>query len=126
MFATVIDGRKIGRELGFPTANLALSNPAEMPENGVYAVDVIVKNEKFLGILNVGNRPTFGTSERTAEVHILNFSQEIYGETLEITVRRFIREERFFDNPEDLKKQIELDMARCFDSAQQPCDYDGR
>jgi len=110
MLATVIDGRKIGRELGFPTANLALSNPAEMPENGVYAVDVVVKNEKFLGILNVGNRPTFGTSERTAEVHILDFSQEIYGETLEISVRRFIREERFFDNPEDLRRQIEQDI----------------
>ena len=110
MFATVIDGRKIGRELGFPTANLALSNPAEMPEDGVYAVDVVVKNKTFLWILNVGNRPTFGTSERTAEVHILDFSQEIYGETLELIIKKFIRHEQIFDNPEDLKKQIQQDL----------------
>ena len=111
MLAKVIDGRKIGRELGFPTANLELFNPDEMPEDGVYAVDVWFGNETFLGILNVGTRPTFGASERTAEVHILDFAREIYGETLEITVKKFIRKERTFDNPEDLKKQIERDRA---------------
>ncbi|MCL2413903.1 MAG: riboflavin kinase [Bacteroidales bacterium] len=123
MLAKVIEGRKIGRELGFPTANLEFFKPDEMPEDGVYAVDVQFGNETFIGVLNVGTRPTFGVSERTAEVHILDFSREIYGETLEIAVKKFIRKEKTFDNLENLKKQIELDRnnARCFDYAQHPC-----
>jgi len=111
MLANVIEGRKIGRTLGFPTANLVFLNPNDMPENGVYAVDVDFQNEKFLGVLNVGNRPTFGTSEKTAEVHILDFAQEIYGETLNLNIRKFIRKEQPFDTPEALKKQIEMDRA---------------
>jgi riboflavin kinase/FMN adenylyltransferase len=109
MLAKVIEGRKIGRTLGFPTANLEFLNPAELPENGVYAVDVNLQNENFLGVLNIGNRPTFGTSEKTAEVHILDFAREIYGEILDIEIRKFIRNEKTFDSSEDLKKQIEAD-----------------
>jgi riboflavin kinase/FMN adenylyltransferase len=111
MLAKVIEGRKIGRTLGFPTANLELLNPSEMPENGVYAVDVNLNNENLIGVLNVGNRPTFGTTEKTGEVHILDFARDIYGEILEITIRKFIRKEKFFDTPEALKKQIELDRV---------------
>jgi riboflavin kinase/FMN adenylyltransferase len=109
MLAKVIEGRKIGRTLGFPTANLDFFNPDEFPENGVYAVDVYLQNERFQGVLNVGNRPTFGTSEKTAEVHILDFAREIYGENLDINIRKFIRNEQSFDTPEALKKQIEAD-----------------
>jgi riboflavin kinase/FMN adenylyltransferase len=115
MLAKVIEGRKIGRTLGFPTANLEILSPAEMPENGVYAVDVMLHDEKLLGVLNVGIRPTFGTSEKIAEVHILDFAREIYGEILNIDIRKFIRKEKSFDTPEELKKQIELDR----DDAQQ-------
>ena len=120
MLAKVVEGRKIGRTLGFPTANLELLNPNEMPNDGVYAVDVSLMalnlqkrspSETFRGVLNVGNRPTFGRSERIAEVHILDFAREIYGEILEITIRNFIRNERRFDKPEALKKQIEQDRA---------------
>jgi len=109
MLAKVVEGRKIGRTLGFPTANLEFLNSEETPENGVYAVDVIVQNKAFLGVLNVGNRPTFGTSEKISEVHILDFNREIYGEILNINVRKFIRQEQTFDTPETLKKQIEQD-----------------
>ena len=111
MLAQVVEGRKIGRTLGFPTANLILKNPEEMPENGVYAVDVILNNTTFCGVLNVGNRPTFGTSEKTVEVHILDFSRDIYGEFLDITIRNLIRREQTFDSPETLKIQIEQDIA---------------
>jgi riboflavin kinase/FMN adenylyltransferase len=109
MIAKVIEGRKIGRTLGFPTANLEFLDPDELPENGVYAVDVKLQNEFFLGVLNIGNRPTFGVSEKIAEVHILDFAQEIYGENLEVEIRKFIRKEKTFDTPEALKKQIEAD-----------------
>lgn len=110
MLAKVVEGRRIGRELGFPTANLELFNLDEMPEDGVYAVNVSLRNETFLGVLNVGTRPTFGTSDRTVEVHILDFSREIYGETLNINIRKFIRNEQTFNNLEDLKKQIKRDQ----------------
>ncbi|MCL2413042.1 MAG: riboflavin kinase [Bacteroidales bacterium] len=110
MLAKVIEGRKIGRELGFPTANLELFNPNEIPGNGVYAVDVCLGNETFLGVLNVGIRPTFGASEKTVEVHILDFAREIYGEILEITIKKFIREEKTFEDLKDLKKQIQQDL----------------
>ncbi len=110
MLAKVIEGRKIGRTLGFPTANLEFQDEEDVPpQNGVYAVDVRYKDEKLLGVMNVGNRPTFGTSERTAEVHILDFARDIYGEMLDIQIRKFIRKEQVFDSTEALKKQIECD-----------------
>ncbi|MCL2682910.1 MAG: riboflavin kinase [Bacteroidales bacterium] len=109
MLAKVIEGRKIGRTLGFPTANLEFFNSDKMPAPGVYAVDVTLRDELFRGVLSVGNRPTFGASEQVAEVHILDFARDIYGEILDITVRKFIRKERTFDTPEALKKQIEQD-----------------
>jgi len=60
-------------------------------------------------VLNVGNRPTFGTSEKIAEVHILDFAREIYGEILNLNIRKFIRHEQTFDTTEALKNQIEQD-----------------
>jgi riboflavin kinase/FMN adenylyltransferase len=111
MLAKVVEGRKIGRTLGFPTANLELLNPDEMPSTGVYAVDVSLFGEQFRGVLNVGNRPTFGPSEKVAEVHILDFARDIYGEKLNINIRKFIRKERIFDTSEALKKQIEWDKT---------------
>ncbi|MDR2906545.1 MAG: riboflavin kinase [Bacteroidales bacterium] len=111
MLAKVVEGRKIGRTLGFPTANLEFQNPAEMPENGVYGVDVTITGQTFRGVLNVGIRPTFGVSERVAEVHILDFSQDIYNQILDISIQKFIRHEKPFDSPEGLKRQIEEDIA---------------
>ena len=110
MLAKVIEGRKVGRTLGFPTANLEFLNSDEMPESGVYAVDVELQNKIFRGVLNVGNRPTFGTSQKIAEVHILDFDQIIYGEILNLTIRKFLREERLFDTPEALAEQIKNDI----------------
>ncbi|MDR0437857.1 MAG: riboflavin kinase [Bacteroidales bacterium] len=109
MLAKVVEGRKVGRTLGFPTANLEFLNPDEMPESGVYAVDVNLRDEMLRGVLNVGNRPTFGASEKVAEVHILDFARDIYDENLDITIRKFIRKERTFETSEALKKQIEQD-----------------
>jgi riboflavin kinase/FMN adenylyltransferase len=82
-----------------------------MPEPGVYAVDVTLNNQLYRGMLNVGNRPTFGASRKVAEVHILDFDQDIYGETLSITIRKFLRSERAFPTPEALKQQIEHDKT---------------
>lgn len=111
MLATVVEGRKVGRMLGFPTANLVFQKKTQMPSKGVYAVEVHLKNEIFCGVMNVGCRPTFGTSDIVAEVHILDFARDIYGETLDIVVRKLIRKERCFPSPEALKKQIENDRV---------------
>ena len=112
MLAKVVDGQKVGRTLGFPTANLAFFNPEEMPPSGVYAVEVCVKEQRFRGLLSVGVRPTFDTlpKEKLAEVHILDFDRDIYGEIIEISILRFIREVRRFDTAEELRAQIQRDI----------------
>ena len=120
MLAKVVSGRGIGRTLGFPTANLEFLTPDEMPASGVYAVDVQTGAETFRGVLNVGIRPTFGASERVAEVHILDFDQDIYNTTLELKNLQFLREERFFDTPEALIEQIRKDQAMARTMASPP------
>jgi riboflavin kinase/FMN adenylyltransferase len=110
MLAKVVEGRKIGRTLGFPTANLEFLSADDKPhQSGVYVVDVGVDDLSFRGLLNVGVRPTFGVSEKIAEVHILNFDQNIYGKTLNIKILKYLREERAFDTPGALVEQINMD-----------------
>jgi riboflavin kinase/FMN adenylyltransferase len=110
MLAKVVEGRKIGRKLGFPTANLEFLNPDEVPQSGIYSVDVQVDDQIFRGVLNVGTRPTFGVSEKVAEVHILNFDQCVYDQILDIRILKFLREERIFDTPQALANQINEDV----------------
>lgn len=102
---TVIEGRKLGRELGFPTANLRLGEQ-QVPKDGVWAVEV---NGEFRGVANLGTRPTLGGGERLLEVHILGFSGDLYGKTLRIRFLRFLREERKFPSIAELREQIRLD-----------------
>ncbi|MEH7419285.1 riboflavin kinase, partial [Neobacillus drentensis] len=104
----VIHGRKKGRELGFPTANI-LANP-DLLEKGVYGVTLNYKEEIFFGLMNVGIKPTFNSLEKTIEVHILDFSGEIYGEFVECQPLFRIRGEQKFDSIEQLKHQIEEDI----------------
>lgn len=105
---TVIHGRKKGRELGFPTANI-LTNP-DLLEKGVYGVTVNYKDKIFFGLMNIGIKPTFNTLEPTIEVHILDFSGEIYGEFVECQPLFRIRGEKKFDSIEQLKHQIKEDI----------------
>ncbi|MDZ7261892.1 MAG: bifunctional riboflavin kinase/FAD synthetase, partial [candidate division KSB1 bacterium] len=87
----VIRGEGRGRSLTFPTANIQpLSEDKLLPENGVYAVQVTKGNETFKGVLNIGMRPTFSPPRKSIEVHILNFSGELYGEVLELKLLKKI------------------------------------
>ena len=107
----VVEGQKIGRKIGFPTANLQINNLKLIPSDGVYVVDVVVKNEVYRGILNIGTRPTVSGDERTIEVHIIEYEgKELYGETLELRFNKFLRHEQKFSSLDDLREQIRKDF----------------
>lgn len=106
---TVIDGRKLGRKLGFPTANIAYGSYL-LPSIGVYAVNVYIDSKKYLGMCNVGHNPTVGTLEkRSVEVHIIDFDEKIYNKTVEIEFIEKIRGEIRFNTKEELIEQLEKD-----------------
>ena len=108
----VIQGEQIGRELGFPTANLDLKNPNKLiPKNGVYAVDVtLASGEMFKGMMNIGSRPTIDVERKLQlEVHLLDFQGDLYGTELTVRFHTFVREEIAFDSKEELIQQIKKD-----------------
>ncbi len=109
---TVIEGEQIGRELGFPTANLDLKNPNKLiPKNGVYAVDVtLATGEMINGMMNIGSRPTIDVERKLQlEVHLLDFQGDLYGTELTVRFHTFVREEIAFDSKEELIQQIKKD-----------------
>ncbi len=111
----VVEGAKRGKTLGFPTANLEISDEL-YPKTGVYAVEVVWHQQQFNGLANVGLNPTFspqiGKREEqfSLEVHILNFNQEIYGEEIEVHFKKRIRDEVRFESPSLLIEQIKKDI----------------
>ena len=108
---TVIGGDKRGRELGYPTANIKLSSQEKLlPAIGIYAVRVLLENEKYTGLLSIGNRPTFyNAGELVTEVYIYNFNREIYGEVVTIELVERLRGEEKFNSAEDLINQMDKD-----------------
>jgi riboflavin kinase/FMN adenylyltransferase len=109
----VIQGRQLGRTIGFPTANLFLSDLFKLiPADGVYSCRVIYKNEILKGVISIGNRPTFNDSKKSIEVHILNFNADIYDETIKVEFVDFIRSQNKFSNVEELIQQIKLDIQK--------------
>lgn len=104
---TVIEGRKLGRELGFPTANLRLGEQ-QTPKDGVWEVEV---DGSLRGVANLGIRPTVGGGDRLLEVHLLGFSGDLYGKRLRVKFLRFIRDEKKFDSVEELRAQIRQDAS---------------
>jgi len=115
----VVDGDKLGRKLGYPTANLQIQDEEKIiPGNGIYAVYVEIVNQtsdlisqtSFLkGMMNIGFRPTVGGNKKVVEVNIFDFDKKIYGQTLKVFVKKYLREEIKFNNLEDLVKQIDKD-----------------
>lgn len=106
----VIKGKGRGKILGFPTANLSVPEEKLIPARGVYAVWAYFKNQKYKGALNIGFNPTFEERELSIEVHLLNFSpQDLYSESIRIEFIKYIRGEKKFTSPQELKAQIEKD-----------------
>ena len=108
---TVTAGYRVGRKIGFPTANLRVDHPCKLvPAEGVYAVKVEVEGQQHLGMLNIGHRPTLNNgADRSIEVHILDFAGDIYRQNIRIEFLRFLRPETKFASIEELISQIEKD-----------------
>jgi riboflavin kinase/FMN adenylyltransferase len=111
----VVKGDQIGRELGYPTANLKLSSEYKLiPPNGIYAVKVKHEGKEYNGMLNIGVRPTFEFEDpkQTLEVHLLDFKGDLYGKYLSLELIKRIRDEKKFDNRQKLIEEIEKDEVR--------------
>lgn len=108
----VVAGDSRGRSLGFPTANLNLSEGLTVPANGVYAVKVQVDGEHYLGVANIGIKPTFQGFDAVPnlEVHLLDFHSDLYGKKIKVFFTRRIREEKRFSSVGELVEQIRLDI----------------
>jgi riboflavin kinase / FMN adenylyltransferase len=111
----VIVGDRRGRTLGFPTANLHLGRRLQLPPDGVYAVWVLLDGRRHPGVLNIGERPTFGERRRTVEVHLLDFTGDLYGRWLRVELIERLRGEVRFDGVAALRAAIAADVARARD-----------
>ena len=110
----VVAGNRLGRTIGFPTANMKLYEPLKLvPGRGVYVVEAEVLGKKYRGMTNIGLRPTVGGSSTTVETHILDFDEDIYGLPLRVTFLRRLRDEVHFPSLEALKDQLEKDRDCC-------------
>lgn len=114
---TVIKGAQIGREIGFPTANVLIEDPIKiLPANGVYVVAVSLGGVRLKGVMNIGFRPTIDTLLRKQiEIHIFDFNSDIYGQKLRVELLTRLRDEIKFENKEFLVKQIQQDVSMAHD-----------
>lgn len=110
----VVSGQRRGRLMGFPTANLESKEDVLVPAGGVYMVRVSVDEDVFLGVANVGSRPTFYgyNSSSSIEVHLLDFNADLYGKVISVSFTRRLREEKKFGSPDELVLQIRHDIQR--------------
>ena len=105
----VIHGKKLGRTIGFPTANLNFSKDIILPKIGVYYTNVLWNNKMYKGITSIGNNPTVNGEKITLETFILDFDKDIYDEEIYVYFIKFLREEKKFASIEKLKNQLKLD-----------------
>jgi len=106
----VKQGQRLGRELGFPTANL-ISDNEQLPPDGVWSVDCRWEDDWHSAVANLGRRPTVDSDvERILEVHLLDWSGDLYGKSLEVRFKSFLRPEKKFESLDALKAQIALDV----------------
>jgi riboflavin kinase/FMN adenylyltransferase len=108
----IISGEGRGAKLGFPTANLDINHQQALPADGVYATWAYIDNQAYPSMTNIGRRPTFPGSERTVEVLLLDYHNNLYGRELKIDIIERLRSEIQFDTANELKKQIAKDIKR--------------
>ena len=116
LIGEVIHDRKIGRTIGFPTANIVYPEEKFSLKKGVYATRVEVDGQYFNGITNYGSRPTFNNERVLTETYLIGFSGDLYGKELKIEFMRYLRENRKFDSVEELKLQLTTDVRRVIDN----------
>ncbi|WP_445456581.1 bifunctional riboflavin kinase/FAD synthetase [Flavobacterium sp. HNIBRBA15423] len=106
----VIEGKKIGRTINFPTANIKIDEEYKLiPQNGVYIVSVEINKSTYFGMMNIGTNPTISDSSQSIEVHIFDFNQSIYNQNIKICFLERIRDEEKYTSLDELKKQLEKD-----------------
>lgn len=111
---TVVHGNAIGRQIGFPTANIHITDPHKLiPEEGVYKAEVCVRDQWYGAVLNIGTNPTVGNAQQTIEAYIIDFQGNIYGEDIQVRLLRRLRDEQQFADLGALRTQIEQDIAHC-------------
>lgn len=109
----VVHGDGRGKTLSFPTANIQPDNKHKIiPMNGVYAVDVVVLNQRYKAMMNIGFRPTFNTRSHAMEVNIFGMNKDIYGETITVYFKKRLRKEQKFSSEEELISQLKKDKEK--------------
>jgi riboflavin kinase / FMN adenylyltransferase len=116
----VADGRRVGRELGFPTANLEVGDRQQLPSNGVYKVSVELSGREYTGLCSIGVKPTFADQSLTVEVHLMGFRGNLYGQVLNVAFLQRLRGEMKFDSREELVEQIREDVRRVTERQSMP------
>ena len=107
---TVTEGNKLGRTLGYPTANLQIESTEKLiPGNGVYAVIAATEQSTYKAMINIGVRPTVDGKKRMIEVNLFDFNQDLYGKTLRVYIKHYLRGEVKFNGLEELKNQLSID-----------------
>lgn len=108
----VVQGKQLGRTIGFPTANISINEDYKLiPNSGVYVVECKIENQSYFGMMNIGTNPTVEDTNKAQklEVNIFDFDDDIYNETITVSILKRIRSEQKFDSLEALKNQIALD-----------------
>jgi len=113
ILGTVMHGQAVGNKIGYPTANLS-AHSEQFPPNGVYFAEAWIHGVQHHGVVNLGFRPTVsrGESQRTLEIHLLDFDRDIYGEDVEIRFLQYLRPERKFESVDALARQIDADVKQ--------------
>jgi riboflavin kinase/FMN adenylyltransferase len=106
---SVVHGKKIGRTIGYPTANIETDSIKLLPKKGAYIVEVLVKGKEYKGMLSVGTNPTVNGEKLTVEVYILDFNEDIYGENLTVSFRNFLHDEIKFEGLDQLIERLDED-----------------
>lgn len=108
----VVENKRIGRRIGFPTANIEAQGTRVLPKDGVYATFACVDGAYYRAVTNIGTNPTVSGNRLTIETHMIGFGEDIYGKQLTVAFRRYLRGELKFSSLEALKEQIRLDIAQ--------------
>ncbi|CAM3573627.1 bifunctional riboflavin kinase/FAD synthetase [Flavobacterium gelidilacus] len=110
LFGSVIEGKKIGRTINYPTANLKISEDYKLiPKNGVYVISSVIDDKTVFGMMNIGNNPTVLGDSDSIEIHFFDFNENLYAKEICVRLLSRIRDEQKFDSINELKRQLDLD-----------------
>ena len=110
---TVVVGDQRGRTLGFPTANIEIDDQLLLPGDGIYATWAMIDGKRYKSATSIGIRPTFGLTQRLVEVYVMDFSDDLYGKTIDVEFIKKVRDQEKFDGLEALITQIKRDVEDC-------------